>query len=488
MLLTDAAGKVSGNAGLLIDGEPVTQGHGGELEHIYAATGRPTCVVSLAGSEDVDAAVRSSRRASSEWRAVAPELRRDKLIALAELIQANAATLSALQTLESAMPQRFAATLPRAAADHLKYCAGWTDKLNGELAVVNGGNALDYTCREPFGVVGVILSWNAALPALGQLLGAILAGGNTVVLKPSELAPFTAYRIAELSLQVGIPRGVINVVPGTQEAGVALVQHPDVDKLHFTGSSKVAREVVAGAGKHLTPVCLELGGKAALIVFEDADLVAAAEQALSGMAFLSGQSCISCNRVLIHAAVYDQVVRLLRGFARRVRIGDPFDPATVMGPLISEAACARIIDTVGRAQEQGSGSVLMGGKRMNGELSDGYFIPPTLFGDVDPKSALAQEEIFGPVTCLFRFDNEAEAVSLANSTLYGLAAYVHTKDVRRAHRVSLALQAGNVWVNGMEPLPPSAPFGGTRLSGYGRLGGSAGIQEFTQTKNVWMAL
>ncbi|MDP9107429.1 MAG: aldehyde dehydrogenase family protein, partial [Candidatus Eremiobacteraeota bacterium] len=347
--------------------------------------------------------------------------------------------------------------------------------------------AFTYTVDEPYGVVAVIIPWNASLISVGQLLGPVLAAGNAAVLKPSELAPFVSLRVAELALQAGIPPGTVNVVPGAAAGGDALVRHGGIAKVHFTGSSATARTILAAAAERLTPVSLELGGKSALLIFADADIPAAVQQALSGAVALSGQGCTNGTRVLVESAIYEQVLLLARGMMRRIVVGDPFDAATLMGPVVSAAACERIVDTIDRARTSGAARLVSGGHRLDGALADGYFIAPTAFADVDRDSELAREEIFGPVLAFSSFVGEEDAVELANATRYGLAAYVHTRDARRMHRVAGALVAGSVWVNGTEGLAAAAPFGGMKESGFGRVGGRAGIREFTQTKSVWVA-
>lgn len=280
---------------------------------------------------------------------------------------------------------------------------------------------------------------------------------------------------------------MINVVPGSAAAGEALVRHPGVDKVHFTGNGETARRVLDAARQNLTPVALELGGKSALIVFDDADPVAAATQALSAVVVLSGQGCANGTRVLVEITVYERVLALARGLLRRIRVGDPLDEATTVGPVVSERACRRIVEVIDRARERDGARLVAGGERLRGDLSDGYFLAPTIFADVDSSSELAQEEICGPIVSFMPFTTEEEAIRLANATRYGLAGYVHTSDMRRAQRVAESLVCGSVWVNGLPGIPPPVPFGGVRQSGYGRVGGVAGIREFTRVKNVWLA-
>lgn len=472
----------------LIGDQRIANPSGGEYEHRYAATGKPTRPVPLGGQREMDAAVQAARHALPRWQALPPNERRDMMLRLCHLITENAEPLTALQILENAVPRMFASRFPQSAVDYLAYNAGWVDKIGGEVVPTWPSRGVDFTLDEPYGVVAVIVPWNGPLPSLGQVLGPALAAGNTVVVKPPELAPFTALRFGELVLEAGFPPGVVNVVPAGPEGGSALVRHPGVDKIHFTGSSGTAKKILAGALENLTPVGLELGGKSALLVFPDADLLAAARQAVSAAIIMSGQGCTNSTRLLVDRTVYERLLRIVRGLIKHTVVGDPYDMRTFMGPVVSAAACDRIMGVIAQARESGAGRLAVGGERLGGELASGYFISPTLFVDVDNKSDLAQNEIFGPVVAAMSFDTEEQAVQLANDTCYGLAAYVYTNDLDRALRVGQALMTGNVWINGFEGIPPSAPFGGIKQSGYGRLGGIAGIREFTRPKNLWMSV
>jgi acyl-CoA reductase-like NAD-dependent aldehyde dehydrogenase len=473
---------------VLIGAERLHDSTGGRTTHVYPASGRPTAEVLLAGADEIDLAVRTARQAAGPWRAMPADQRRDALLRLADLVLAHAGELAALQSLEIGLPAQLAQRTPGIAADFLRYNAGWLDKIGGEVVPTWPVRALDYTLDEPYGVVGLIVPWNGVLVSMGQMLGPALSAGNTVVVKPPPVAPFAALRIGELALAAGLPPGVVNVVPGGPEAGEALVRHPGVDKIHFTGSGRTARRVLAAAADQLTPVGLELGGKSPHIIFADADLRFAARLAMTGAVALSGQGCANGTRVLVEAAVHDEVVKTLTARLRRIPVGDPLDERTMMGPVVSADACERILGVVGRARDQGSGRLALGGERLDGDLADGYFIGPTVFVDVDPASELAQDEIFGPVLAVTSFTGEAQAVALANGTRYGLGAYLHTNDLRRAHRVSQAVAAGSVWVNGAPGVLPSAPFGGVKQSGSGRIGGRSGIHEFLRPKNVWVSL
>jgi acyl-CoA reductase-like NAD-dependent aldehyde dehydrogenase len=320
---------------------------------------------------------------------------------------------------------------------------------------------------------------------MGQKAVPALAAGNTVVVKPPELAPFGALRFAELALEAGLPPGVLNVVVGGAAAGDALVRHPGVDKVSFTGGCATARLVMAAAAETLTPLTFELGGKSANIVFPDADLDGATSMAaMLGAVLLSGQGCALPTRLYVHDDVYDDVVSRVVAQIEAVPVGDPFDPAVLMGPVVSERACERILGVIRRAVDEGAGTLLTGGERLGGALAAGYFVAPTVFGDVDHDSSLAREEIFGPVLSVLRFHDEDEVVDKANDSPFGLSAYLHTRDSARAQRVARRLDGGTVIVNGFPGMSPGAPFGGVKQSGFGREGGRAGIEEFVRRKNV----
>ncbi|AFC50209.1 aldehyde dehydrogenase (NAD+) [Mycobacterium intracellulare MOTT-02] len=405
---------------------------------------------------------------------------------VAQLLRDCTNELALMSVVENGMPISLAAHNPAVTADLFEYNAGWTDKIGGTIEPTWPIPALDYTVEEPYGVVGVIIPWNGPLASIGMVLAPALAAGNCVVLKPPELTPWTSLRFAELAQQAGIPPGVVNVVPGGPEAGRALTRHPGVDKLHFTGSGTTARDVLAGAQQNLTPVGLELGGKSANLIFADADLPGAVQQAVGALAQLSGQTCLCGTRVIVEDSVYDDVVGMTTAVLEQVKVGDPLEEDTVMGPVVSSAAVERILGMIDRARSDCR--LVTGGTRMSGDYADGYFISPTVFADVDNSSYLAQNEVFGPVLSILRFSDTEEAVRLANGTPYGLAAYIWSSDLQRTHRVAADLAVGNVWVNGYFGLPPSMPFGGVKQSGYGRVGGHAGIREFTRPKNVWIAL
>ncbi len=475
--------------GFFIGGELVQHSDAPARDHVYPATGETIGSVPVAGPAVVDQAVRAARDALDPWRAWPGNERRSVMLRIAARLREQAEAIGEVTVLDNGAPLLGARGGVLAAADHFEYFAGWADKLEGDVIPVWPGEALDYTRREPYGVLGFIIPFNGPLVSIGLRVAPALATGNTVVLKPSEFAPWGALGFAQLCIDAGLPPGVVNVVPGDGRSGQAIVQHAGIDKVHLTGSVRTARDVLAKAAETIKPVSLELGGKSANLVFADADLEAAASMAvMASVVAMSGQTCICPSRLLIEAPIYDAFMAKVVEKAEAVALGDPFAPGTTMGPVIGEAACERILGVIERGRREGAGRLLTGGARVGGELAQGFFVQPTVFGDVDNESSLAQHEIFGPVLAAMRFEDEAHAVALANDTEYGLAGYVHTRDLKRGHRLAARLDAGYLSINGWATMPPGAPFGGNRQSGIGRLGGRAALDEFLRVKNVFVAL
>ncbi|WP_051570947.1 aldehyde dehydrogenase family protein [Cryptosporangium arvum] len=466
---------------LLIGDERLGHGTGGEFAHVDAATGRTQAVVPLAGAAEVDAAVATARAARKSWRATRPDQRRDLLLRFAALIRGRAELIGQVLTLECGSPILGATALPSRAADYLEYYAGLADKIEGRVVPIFPEQAFDYTLPEPYGVVAVVATWNGGISALARKAGAALAAGNTVVVKAMELAPFSAVLFGELALEAGLPPGVLNVLPGGVDAGRALVAHAGVDKISFTGGLDAARQILVAAAQHITPVVCELGGKSGNIVFPDADLDAAG--AFAGVACMrnSGQGCVMPTRLIVHSSIHDVIVGKALDAIAAMPIGDPLDPATAFGPVVSERHAERILGMLTGTP----GELLTGGHRLD---APGSYVAPTVVDRIPPDAPLAQEEVFGPVLTVLTFDDEDEAVALANSVRYGLAGYVHTTDLSRAHRVAAALDAGYVSLNGFAALPAGAPFGGFGRSGYGKEGGRDGLAEFVRTKNVYLPL
>lgn len=473
---------------LIVGADRSERGGGAAQAHLYAANGQVTSELTLCSPADVDAAVRAARAAHLAWRALTGDKRRDLMFKLAALIEANTPLLAQLGILEKGEPAMVAPYIPMVVAQKFRYFGGWADKIQGLTVSTWGGPAHDYVAYEPYGVVGAIIPWNGPLFAAGMVLAPALAAGNCVVLKAPDLAPYAVMRLAELFAEAGFPPGVVNLVTGGAAVGEAMVAHPGIDKIQFVGSGATAKKVLRTAAETLKPCGLELGGKSAVIVFADADLMAAAKRGLSGGVSANGQGCVNGTRLLVERPIYDQYLQLLQAMAGHIKVGDPSDTSTVLGPVISEASLQRIQGIVGAAKADG-GRLLTGGERLGGDLASGFYLPLTIVADVRNDSAIAQNEVFGPVLTVTPFDTEDEAIAVANDTEFGLGGYVHTQDLRRAHAVASALEAGMIQVNGSgEGMAPCTPFGGVKQSGYGRLGGEAGLKEFLRTKNVWINL
>jgi len=472
------------SGGLLIDDEWIDSPSLDRMDHINPATGAPLASFVLGGPAEIDAAVHAARRAFPAWRDLSPVDRRDIINEIARLLQHHDVELGLLRTLELGAPRKRKRGRSMA-AEYFAYYAGWPDKLEGRT-IAAGPNALDYTRPEPYGVIAVIIPWNGPTVAAGMKVAPALAAGNCVVLKPSEFGPLAALRFAEICQEAGLPPGVLNVVTGDGMAGDALVRHPGIDKISFTGGIATAKRIMAAAADQLTPLTLELGGKSAAIVFPDANLEAAAQiGVMTSIGSLSGQGCVLPTRMLVATEVYDRMQDLVVAMTTKLSVGDPLRDGTQVGPVINAAACDRILGVIDDARTANAGQLLTGGHREGGELADGFFVAPTVFGEVDNASSLAQDEIFGPVLCLERFSDDSEAIALANDTRYGLGGIVFTRDFGRAHRVAAGLDAGFIGINAFPPMPPNAPFGGVKQSGFGREGGEAGIQEFLRIKNVY---
>lgn len=477
------------NPSALIGGEIITEFGRERFEHVYPGSGSTIGDFPLADAEFVDRAVNAARSALPNWKSVDANQRRGMMLRLASLFRQHAQELAEITVMDNGAPLLVANYAPLAAADCFEYFAGWSDKMEGSVIPVWPGEAFDYKRLEPYGVIAAIIPFNGPVVSVGLRLGPILAAGNTVVLKTSEYAPYAAMRIAELTIEAGFPPGVVNIIPGTGVAGEALVQHQGVDKVVFTGGVSTAKNVLSDAAKSIKPVALELGGKSANLIFSDADLDAATNMAVySSVVAMSGQTCICPSRLLVEESIYDEFVESVLKTAASINIGDPFDTSTMMGPVINSMACTRISKIIENAQHQQAGVLLAGGERLGGDLAHGFYFPPTIFGNVDNRSELAQQEVFGPVLSITRFSDEDEAISLANDSEYGLAGYIHTSSIRREHRLAAELDAGYISINGAAPMPPGAPFGGNKASGIGRLGGKDGVLEFMRAKNVYVAL
>ncbi|MEE3849456.1 aldehyde dehydrogenase family protein [Gordonia sp. LSe1-13] len=474
---------------LLIGGDQVTGTSATQHEHIYPATGRPNATITLAGPDEVDRAVDTGREAQREWMALPIGRRRDIMFDLADAVRDNVEELGRLSIHDFAVPIRTAPGHAMLAESFIRYYAGHIDKAHGQNSEVSGKHDLNLVDHEPYGVVGIIAPWNGPLVVVGLSVAPALAAGNAVILKPSELSPFSALRFGEICVEAGLPPGLVNVLPSDAGGGRSLVAHRGLDKIHFTGGGATAREVLTAAAVNLTPVATELGGKSANIIFSDADLQQAAIlSAWQGPLGQSGQSCACASRIFVHHDVYDEFMQIFLAVLAAAKIGDPFDPDVMLGPVVSEPAMNRILGVIDDAVHNRNGSLATGGQRVGGELGNGYYIQPTVFTDVDNKSPLATTEIFGPVVSVTRFRDESEVIALANDSDYGLNAYVQTMNLPRAHRVARSLQSGSVWINRNSDISPQGPYGGFKQSGSGRSGGIEGLREFQQTKNTRIGL
>ena len=479
-----------GDGRMLIGGDWVTAADEATWSHVHPATGEQVAEFPVATPADVDRAVKAARRAFDEgpWPHARAGERVRVLGTIADLVREHADELMKLQALDNSVPLSFGeiyAMSPGFVADVFDHHAGWADKIAGEtLPPYQGGDHMVLTLREPVGVVGAVIPWNAPLVLFAQKVAPALAVGCTVVLKPSEYATFAVLRLAQLINGV-LPAGVLNVVTGPGDpAGQALISHPMVDKLSFTGSRAVGQKVMTAAAAGCKRVSLELGGKSPSVVFADADIGTAAAVTMGTVTLgLSGQVCAAQTRALVHRDAVEEFLATAELIGTMVSYGNPFDPEVTSAPLINTRQLDRVLGLIARGQEEGARLVCGGGRADGDELAHGNFVAPTLFADVSNDMSIAREEIFGPVLSVIPFDGEQEAVRLANDTDYGLAATVWTSDVRRAMRMTRAIKAGTVGVNGYQ-LEPNSPFGGFRQSGLGREGGRAAIESYTELKTV----
>jgi len=464
-------------------------GSGGSHDHINPATGEVQATIPLAGKSEIDQAVAVAKSAFASWRWTNPSLRRNILLKFADLIEANVDEFARLTALDGGSPLHFGAHAVALAAEWLRYYAGLTDKLSGEvLGTMNTRGEFSYTVPEPIGIVGIIITWNGPLISLGMKVAPALAAGNCVIVKPAEITPFAPDLFVRLAREAGIPDGVLSMLPGTGEAGQALCENEDVRLISFTGGPITARKIMHVCAEQIKPTVMELGGKSASLVFPDADLDMACNNAVQwSIGTLCGQGCALPTRLLVHEDVYDEVLARVIAIAKSYKVGSPFDEGVMVGPLINAAACDRVMSMIDRVRDENAGRIALGGKRCGGELAKGNYIEPTIITDVDPDSEISQLEIFGPVLTVYKFKTEAEAIAIANNTKYGLAAYIQSRDTSLVHRVAEELEAGGVYINGAFQIHAHTPFGGIGISGFGKEGGRAGLDEYLHYKTVGIA-
>ena len=476
---------VRGPTKFLINGEWVEPASGKYYDDVNPTTGETLARVAEGGAEDIDRAVKAARAAfEGPWAKIHPADRGRMLFKMAQLVRDNAEELAEIDALDAGKPvtASLRVDIP-AAIDCFEYYAGWADKLHGETVPVRAP-AFTYLVRQPLGVVGQIIPWNFPVMMAAWKLAPALACGNTTVLKPAEQSPLSALKLGELCLEADLPPGVVNIVTGFGEAGAALVEHEDVDKIAFTGSPEVGRIIVRASAATWKKVSLELGGKSPNLILADADLEAAIRGASGGIFFNQGEVCSAGSRILVDQSIYDEFLDGLTKRADSIKVGDPLDPKTYMGPVVNDEQFERVMGYIGVGKDEGA-KLVTGGERIGDR---GYFVQPTIFADVDNRMRIAQEEIFGPVASVIPIKDVDEAVRIANDTSYGLAAAVWTRDVAQAHNVAHRLKAGTVWVNTYGATDTRSPWGGFKDSGFGRELGRQALDLYTEYKSVWISL
>jgi phenylacetaldehyde dehydrogenase len=487
--LAEVAGFIGREHFLLIDGNQAAANSGQVLDVFDPATGRILAHVPAAGAVDVDGAVRAARRAfEGPWQRLTPSDRGRMIWRLADLIEENLEEFAQLDAIDNGKPLALARVgdIPFA-VNLFRYMAGWATKLEGSTYDVSRpGEWHTFSRKEPIGVIGAIIPWNWPLLNVSVKLAPALAAGNTVVLKPAEQTPLSALRFGQLLEQAGFPPGVVNIVTGTGDvAGAALVSHPDVDKITFTGSTAIGKQIARAATADLKRVSLELGGKSANLVFADAELDVAIQGAARAIFFNQGQACVAGSRLFVQSTVFDEVVSGVSSIAAQLKLGPALDPTTEMGPLVSKKQQDRVLGYIDSGLRDGA---RVAGSGTVPDHGGGYYVAPTVLVDVRKEMSIQQEEIFGPVLTAVPFGDIDEALALANDTVYGLAAGCFTTNLSTAHKVSSALKAGSVFINNWGAADPGTPFGGYKQSGWGREFGREGFEDYTETKAVFMKL
>src|SRR5579885_106008 len=482
---------------LLIGGKWVEAVSGKTFATLNPATEETLAEVAEGDAADIDKAVKSARMAFEDgpWRRLTPSERGKLIWKLADLVEKNLDEFATLESLDNGKPRLIAAVADvPLAVDLFRYMAGWATKIEGNTIPISvpyapGSRYFAYTLREPVGVVGQIIPWNFPLLMAAWKLGPALACGNTLVLKPAEQTPLTALRLGELICEAGFPEGVVNIVTGfgPDAAGQALAEHMDVDKVAFTGEDKTGRKIIEYSAGNLKRVSLELGGKAPNIVFADADIDAAVKGAIMGIFFNQGQVCCAGSRLFLEKSIHDQFLTKLEERARSLRQGPGLDEKTQIGPQVSKEQLERILNYCKIAAGEGA-KLVCGGERPEGDLAKGYFVKPTIFAGVKNEMRIAQEEVFGPVLAVIPFASMEEVAEQANKVTYGLSGAVWTRDIKKAHKLASHIKAGTIWVNCFNAFDPAVPFGGYKMSGYGRELGKHSIELYTQIKSVWVNL
>lgn len=474
---------------MFINGKWVNSSIGEKIDSVNPYNQEVWATVPQASDDDVDAAVKVAKQTfENDWRKVSALERAELLIKLGNLLEKNAEQMAEIESTDNGKVIRETRNQMIFAAKQYRYFAGWADKIYGEVIPIDNQGIFDYTIREPYGVSALITAWNSPISLLANKLAPAIAAGNTVVIKPSEYASVSKLEFAKLVEEAGFPPGVINVVTGDGRVGNTLTTHPLVDKISFTGGTVTGKQILKNASENIVPVTLELGGKSPNIIFEDANLDEAINGAIAGIFAATGQTCIAGSRLLVQRSIYKDVIKQLIVRAKAIKLGDPLNPNTEMGPVANHVQYNKILSRIEEAKTEGAKLVYGGEPFKESGLGKGYFVSPTIFADVENDMKIAQREVFGPVLAVIPFYDEDEAIQIANNIDYGLAAGIWTMNVKRAHRLIRELRAGTVWVNTYRTAATQAPFGGIKASGIGKERGKDAILDYTYVKNAMLNL